>query len=292
MNHLEQTPQDDDPETEEQYKVAHKITLKIEPEPYAEMIAYAHKFSPDECSGVGMVERIDYDDRSIEFKVTEVFLPNQYNTGGTTDIPEDELNKVNTDCVNDDKDTTKLKFHWHSHVDMSVFHSGTDDENYDELQVGEYAVSLVVNKRGDMLGSVHLYEPLRIDICNIEVEVPVDAVADEDKVKSNYDRVKTHEPALRQEHGVSVWTGQGNYDAWDDYIMDGLAMDYDFEALLVAGEKEGIITLFYDYSYCIIGYMNNRTNECYTIGSEKTHSTKHAHRLTSEEVKKAGYLYD
>lgn len=283
----------------EKNTIEHRVTMKIEAEAYAEMIAYAHKFSPDECSGIGLVERIDYDDNSIEFNVTKIFVPNQYNTAGTTDIPDEELNRTNTELVIAGEDTEKLKFHWHSHVDMTVFHSGTDDENYDDLKVGSFAVSLVVNKRGDMLGSVHLYEPMRISICNIEVEVPGkdDVQVDEDKIQSTYDRVKKHEPALLKEHGRAPIGGIYDKDyAWyDDAILEGLAHDVDFESLLVQGEKAGMITLFYDNFYNIYGYQNNRTLDCYTIGTEVQtwdKGTKFKEAKTSDDAEKGGYLYD
>jgi len=258
---------------EERYEVAHKVTLRIEPQPYIEMREYAKRFTPDECSGMGLVEREDNADGSVDFVIKEVFLPNQYNSGGRTDIPDEEMNKLNTELVIDGKDTSKLQFHWHSHVDFGVFHSGTDDENYDDLQTGDYLVSLVVNNAGDMLGSVHIYKPLRIDVCNIEVETPSQWEVDdllEEKLDTNVKRVKDAEPELRKKHvrptlyqpmygGTTHHTGFG---------YDFLASDPDFEALLKAGEKEGIITLFYDTFQRIYGYMNNRTGDSYEICSE------------------------
>jgi len=270
------TPAVPKPKPPETYKVGHKVSLKIDVQPYIEMREYAKRFTPDECSGMGLVERTDYTDGSVEFTITEVFLPNQYNSGGATDIPDDEMNKLNTELVVTGKDTSKLKFHWHSHVDFSVFHSGTDDENYDDLQSGDFLVSLVVNNKGDMLGSVHLYKPLRIDVCNIEVEAPskweLDEVTDT-KVTGNVARVKENEPALRKKH-APVYTGYGGYGgggyevggSWS--YKEGLAYDPDFEQLLKAGEEEGIITLFLDDAGTIYGYMNNNTGESYELISE------------------------
>lgn len=265
---------------EEKYEVKHRVTLKIDAQPYIEMREYAKRFTPTECSGMGLVERQNFTDGSVEFTVTEVFLPNQYNSGGATDIPDEEMNKLNTELVVAGKDTSKLKFHWHSHVNFGVFHSGTDDENYDELQSGDYLVSLVVNNAGDMLGSVHIYEPVRIDVCNIEVEAPaqweIDELTDE-KITVNHKRVKDAEPALKAKH-TPVYSGgyyqggyyqggivhKGNRTTW----REGLAWDPDFEQLLRAGEREGIITLFQDDAATIYGYMNNRTGESYELISE------------------------
>jgi len=265
-------------------EITQDIKLTIDEEPYVEMMRYAHLFTPTECSGTGLVERMDFNDGSTEFNVSKIYLPNQHNTGGTTDVDEDEMNRINTQIVNDGDDPEMHKFHWHSHVDMSVFHSITDDENYDELQTGDYAVSLVVNKKYDMLASVHLYNPLRINILNIEVDPPdvdfKDYVLSEGlqkKLEENINRVKKYE----EDHTVpTVYHGRNNrhynqQDWWAENgegehmsgYSDGLSYDPDFEALLEAGEKQGIMKLFKDRYGSICGYMNLRTMECYELSS-------------------------
>jgi hypothetical protein len=280
------------------------IKLSIEEEPYIEMMKYAHEFSPDECSGVGLVERIDFNDGSVEFNVKKVFLPLQSNTPSTTDIDDEELNKLNTQLVADGEDTSLLRFHWHSHVDMSVFHSGTDDENYDDMRTGEYAVSLVVNKRYDMLGSVHLYDPLRINVLNIEVEPP-DVDLDEyelptalrKKIEDNVARVKEAEEEERKKKWGRTTVIGGNslcskcgctYFYCTCYDGDGIGgstptgstygcgLDYDTDlyALLVQGEKSGLLQLIYDDDQVtIVGYMNMRTKTCYELSSYEDYVT-------------------
>jgi hypothetical protein len=271
-------------------EVTTDIKLTIEEEAYIEMMKYAHEFSPDECSGVGLVERIDFNDDSVEFNVKKVFLPLQSNTGSTTDISDEELNKLNTQLVQDGEDTSLLKFHWHSHVDMSVFHSGTDDENYDDMKTGDYAVSLVVNKRYDMLGSVHLYDPLRINVLNIEVEPPDIDLDDKElkipaalrkKIEENVQRVKDAEEEERKKNNVTIYRGNTSlcskchktyfycscYDSTPESTFgNGLEVDRDLYALLEQGEKAGLIHLFYDDdNTTIVGYMNQRTNECFEL---------------------------
>lgn len=274
--------------TEPKNEVKTDITLEIEEEAYVEMMKYAHMFSPKECSGSGLVERTDYTDGSVTFTVKKVYLPNQTNTGGTTEVHEDEVNKVNTQIVNDGDDTALHKFHWHSHVDMGVFHSGIDDSNYDDMQTGDYVVSLVVNKRYEMLGSIHLYSPLRINVLNIEVEPPLIDFADyevpeelQKKLEAGVARVLAYEKAQaekrRAKHKGRVitpyspnWNQNYGQQSWEDRGNDfglGLAYDPDLIALLRAGEKENIITLFEDSGKDIIGYMNNRTFEYYEISS-------------------------
>lgn len=267
------------------------ITLTIEEEAYVSMMKYAHMFSPDECSGTGLVERIDNHDGSVEFNVTKVYLPNQNNTAGTTDIEDEEMAKINTQVVIDGDDPVLHKFHWHSHVDMSVFHSGTDDENYNEMQTGDYAVSLVVNKKYDMLGSVHLYKPLRINVLNINVEPPEYVDLDDKTYQIPNDLLKKLHKKVQ---AVKKWEidnppVQNNYkynqynhgrNAWgydDDYyggFGSGLAVDPDFEELLVQGELQGLIILLRDTSDTIVGYMNARTEDVYDLNSSYDYATE------------------
>lgn len=273
-------------------EVTTDIQLTIEEQPYVEMMRYAHMFSPKECSGTGLVERVDYDDGSVEFVVTKVYLPNQINTGGTTDIEDEEMARVNTQVVMDGDDPMLHKFHWHSHVDMGVFHSGTDESNYDDMQTGDYAVSLVVNKKYDMLASVHLYAPLRINVLNIEVEPPqIDfteyIVADDLQAKmiENYKRVakfvEDNKPVTRN-WGTGLGSGKMVNGVWtyaDDYDSNkylgtsnysyafGVENDPDFIALLEAGQNQSILTLDRSSDGDIIGYWNVRTNDYYELTS-------------------------
>jgi len=165
-----------------------------------------------------------------------------------------------------------------------VFHSGTDDENYDELQTGDYAVSLVVNKKYEMLGSVHLYKPLRINVLNIEVNPPEFIDLDEyklpkdlrKKIEANVERVKEYEAEQRKSKwagygGVTVHRGKDNWgtENYQDSFGSGLEYDSDFYSLLIQGEKAGLIMLFYDRdnAKCIVGYQNMRTGECFELVS-------------------------
>lgn len=266
------------------------VTITIDETPYLEMMQYAHEFSPNECSGVGLVERKEFYNGDVEFNVSKVFLPLQHNTPTTTDIEDEELNKLNTQLVQEGKDTRLLRFHWHSHVDMGVFHSGTDDSNYDDMRTGDFGISLVVNKRYEMLGSVHIYKPLRINVLNVEV-APPDIDLSEYKmpkalrkiIEANVARVKAHEDEQRAKsrviHPVHSYGRKYDYDY--EYSRntggfgEGLAYDRELYALLHEGEKQGLLTLVKDNDgYTIVGYMNNITEEVYELTSYLDYCTK------------------
>lgn len=58
----------------------------------------------------------------------------------------------------------------HSHADMDVFWSGTDDSTIDDLVDG-YLLSIVVNKKGDILARIDSSVPIRATIDKLPVEV-------------------------------------------------------------------------------------------------------------------------
>jgi len=268
-------------------EVTTDIALSISEEAYVEMMRYAHMFSPKECSGTGLVERIDYHDGSVEFEVKKVYLPNQINSGADTEIEDEEMAKVNTQIVLDGDNTLLHKFHWHSHVDMGVFHSSTDESNYDDMKTGDYAVSLVVNKKYDMLGSVHLYAPLRINVLNIEVKPPdidFDAYiipsALLKKLEINVERVRKFEKEEEDKRPqylgfqgkgyqgyVSPWLGGDDETTRIATYGEGLDYDRDFATLLEQGEAQGLFMLFKNSHGDIVGYQNTRTQTYYELSS-------------------------
>ena len=149
-------------------------------EVYLELQAYVDHYAT-EVSGCGLVEMIKHEweedkekCKAIEFKIVEVFLPDkQRNTAASTDIPEEALHELLGKLISAGKDTAKLKLHWHSHVNMGVFHSGTDDDNYKTLDNSEWLVSLVLNKQGEILASVDLYEPIAMRLKGLPLYVQV-----------------------------------------------------------------------------------------------------------------------
>ena len=275
-------------------EVKQKITMVIEDEAYVSMMRYAHMFSPNECGGTGLVARVDYTDGSTEFVVKKVYLPNQINTSVTTDIEDEEMARVNTQIVVDGDDTALHKFHWHSHVDMGVFHSSTDEENYDEMRTGDYAISLVVNKKYDMLGSVHLYNPLRIDIKDIEIKPPDVNIADYEVpaelavvLQENVDKVHAYQ---REQEAKKVTYARGSYglrrydddyayvynhktgvydpiDDDDAYFMGG-CNEMVLLSLLLEAEKEALITLDMNNAGVVLGYIVLETGKYFTIDVE------------------------
>jgi hypothetical protein len=151
---------------------------------YADLMSPVDHYST-EVSGCGLVERIEHRSKGefpddpdiveIEFKITEVYLPHeQDNTGATTDISDEAINKLMLELLKLGKNTEHLRLHWHSHANMETFHSGTDEDNYATLSHGEFLVSLVINKAHNILGRIDYFTPIRVTMTGVSVYLDIE----------------------------------------------------------------------------------------------------------------------
>jgi len=137
-------------------------------------IQYWANAASGEVSGLGLVENEDG-----KMVVREVYILEQECTGADTELDPEAISKLMTDLMKDDKDPAKLKFWWHSHVNMGCFWSGTDDTCAETLS-SEFAFSTVVNKAGESKTRLDLYAPFRITVDNIRL---MEIVAEDENLK-------------------------------------------------------------------------------------------------------------
>lgn len=161
---------------------------------YSELMHYVDKFN-GECSGAALVD-MTVNEKEQVFTLDRVFLPaEQHNTAATTDIESEAVGKLVTQLVREGVDTARLRCHWHSHASMSVFHSGTDEDNYKVLKTGDWLVSLVLNKAGEVKASVHYYRPFAIEALNVPVTVQLEEVVIDPSWDRAYEAVQAYEKA-------------------------------------------------------------------------------------------------
>lgn len=148
---------------------------------YQELLGYVAHYKT-EVSGCGLVVAIEHTIEPVyardvakietEYQIKEVFLPEeQTNSSGSTDIDEKVIHTLINDLIQKDVDVSQLRMHWHSHANMSTFHSMTDTDNYATLKNDAFLVSLVMNRRGHVLGRVDYYKPVHISISGVPVYV-------------------------------------------------------------------------------------------------------------------------
>jgi hypothetical protein len=115
-----------------------------------------------EISGVGIVEVMKNGDINIQ----DILLLDQECTSGTTDIDPEALFAL----LGSIDDPAKIKVWWHSHVDMAVFWSGTDEDTIKNFSQTGWFISIVGNKKGQFLCRLDMYpsadQPLRIGVDN------------------------------------------------------------------------------------------------------------------------------
>lgn len=106
--------------------------------------------APGEIGGMGT---ISYKEENNYFWLRDVFLLEQEVTGGTTDLDAVALGKLEADILKT-KAEGELNFWWHSHVNMSVFWSGTDESTIRQMGEQGYLVATVFNKKREMRSAV------------------------------------------------------------------------------------------------------------------------------------------
>lgn len=108
---------------------------------------------PQEISGLGTVIV-----KAGEIYVDKVFLLDQEVSATETELdPQSVVQLMNTLSR---EDADRLKFWWHSHVNMGVFWSGTDERCISNLLGTTMVTSVVYNKKRQLLGRLDSAFPL------------------------------------------------------------------------------------------------------------------------------------
>lgn len=115
--------------------------LNITMQAYLKLMSYIHLVGDNEITGLGRIK----DDTIIDFKI-----PKQVVDGTTADATDDEMLELLREIPIEEMSEWELD--WHSHVNMQVFISGTDEENYELMSMArgnkQFPI-MVVNKKGE-----------------------------------------------------------------------------------------------------------------------------------------------
>jgi len=200
---------------------------------YAELMEYTSHY-PTEVSGCGLVSRQECKTMVGEYKsnqhlvhtvtynVKEVFLPpRQKNSYSSTEIDEEMIAELRGQLIEQGKNVEELRLHWHSHVNMNTFHSGTDDDNYAGLDNGNYLISLVVNKRREVLGRVDIYSPVVVAFTNVPVFIAMPTTEEvSSKVTVNLQALDEFIKKEEKSYKVNNYrNNNNNYDNWESGMV-------------------------------------------------------------------------
>lgn len=105
-----------------------------------------------------------------EYHIFDIFFPRQDNTGITTECDSEDV----MDLITEGADISMLSGHIHSHVDMNVFTSGTDEKDIKErAAISGWNASLIMNKKGEIFGHiVDLETGIYVKKCPVTIIYP------------------------------------------------------------------------------------------------------------------------
>ena len=119
-----------------------------------------------EYAGLMMLTPKPY--RSIDFDETR--LPKQNCSSASTDMDQAEVAKILVDLEARGIDPRTLRLWLHSHAEMGCFWSTTDAQTIAGLCNDGFVLSIVTNKKGQMLARVDIFEPIRFTVDKVAVE--------------------------------------------------------------------------------------------------------------------------
>jgi proteasome lid subunit RPN8/RPN11 len=175
-----------------------------------------------EINGFGYVERLDESTAQVE----DVFILKQAVNAGSAVTEPDEIASHISQMIAQGKDTSALRFQWHSHVHMQAYFSGTDTGTIDAYTNCDWMISLVANKREEFAIRLDVYQPFRFTIpAKLKVFSPTNdeiarACAQEVKEKVSV-RTYGRPPAFWRHSPKSAWSG---WSGWGDGTKRDLAL--------------------------------------------------------------------
>lgn len=206
-----------------------------------------------EISGMGLVKQEDN-----ELYVYDVFLIEQENTSSYTDIDDTALLKLFNELLSaDDADNgnriDNFKFWFHSHANMGVFWSGTDDGCIEKvMQSAPWFVSAVFNREGAVRVRMDFKTPrIKIDDLTWKIErlIP-DEIMDfckkefEEKVKEskpwahNYSKEHWGTPSVRKHSGDDLSDDEWGYQGWKGNQVLGNPIEGETEKAIKPDEEK------------------------------------------------------
>lgn len=127
----------------------------------------------DSVSGeIGWLAFADRDVENNSVLVYDVVLPKQEVSAVTTDLDEESLQDIAFSIMADrPEEFDNVRCWCHSHVNMQVNPSGTDDETFEQFyKDNDYFLRVICNKKGDMrVDFVDVKEQIKYDNCDFEI---------------------------------------------------------------------------------------------------------------------------
>ena len=184
-------------------KTKHQTMIYILPEAKMKLDAYVG-LAKGEISGLGKVIRL----KKGTLLIQDLFIFDQKCTPSETVLDSSAVADFMTDMISAGEDPSCVRLWWHSHADMKVFWSTTDDATIFGFN-NEWMLSLVTNFFGDYLCRVDSFQPMQMTAYDVPLQVFLEMEAKtleilgkevETKVKHTVPKTKTYAGGNNNEH--------------------------------------------------------------------------------------------
>ena len=141
-----------------------------------------------EISGLGEIDLVN----NNELWIKDIYIFPQSGSMVGTLLDSNALIDFLTQRTLEGKDGDILRCWWHSHVNMRVFYSATDLTTIERF-TGDYLISLVGNKKHELLARLDIYNPLRL---TLDLSIQTQSELDLEKTIKAEIKSKTRIPIL------------------------------------------------------------------------------------------------
>ena len=165
---------------------------------------------------------------TADFYFTDVYVVNQICSGVKSDMVGTAVGDLCSQLLDEGKDPSLLNGFGHSHVNMGVSPSGTDEATFERLQ-SDPLISIILNKKGEVYLRCDTWEPWRHSyLCSYSVDdIPLISESwGKEMVKEHVEKEKpiqmTHKgwsyksPLSSSKKSFGGYGGYG-YEQWDGF---------------------------------------------------------------------------
>lgn len=145
----------------------------------------------------------DFDETTKMFNIGKVHLLDQEASGASVEMSEEKIADFTLQMINEGQ-TQLPRCWWHSHVNMNVFFSGTDETAIENLKNETFVLALVVNKKREMKADVMMWKPFPYRWVDLEVLIDYASYEIPEELK------KEVEEKVKPEKAVVTFPFQGS----------------------------------------------------------------------------------
>ncbi|MAP21967.1 MAG: hypothetical protein CL582_13615 [Alteromonadaceae bacterium] len=117
-----------------------------------------------EISAMGVIANKEYKRQkgvTEDFYILEFHVPEQECCSTSTTIEAEALSKLTFDLMQKGVEPEQICVWWHSHVNMGVGHSATDEKQIENFNFDKVCISIITNKKGNINIRADIYNPIR-----------------------------------------------------------------------------------------------------------------------------------